>query len=102
MPFTTTRHQSHKAPRKLEAKAFASVCLAPWTEGFAKAGSVFWPLFGPAKGNSYIAGSDSGATWRTPVFASGDFFFIFFRLTAALAQASVPVVLGAESPAAGI
>ena len=102
MPFTTTRHQPHKAPRKLEAKAFASVCLAPWAEGFAKAGSVFWPPFWARQREFLYCGVGFGGHLADPSICFWRFFLQLFRLTAALAQASVPVVLGAESPAAGI
>ena len=59
-PKPSLQSASHLGPRALQ-----------------KRGPFFGPLFGPAKGNSYIAGSDSGATWRTPVFASGVFFSTF-------------------------
>ena len=89
------------------ASAFASAFLGPWTAGFAKRGSVFWPPFWARVRKSYVAGVDSGATERTPFFFPRRFFCPFpspqlvrlCALTAALAQASGPVVSGAESPA---
>ena len=56
------------------ASAFASVLLGPWTAGFAKRGSVFWPLFWARAREIFQCGVDSGATWRTPDFFFGDFF----------------------------
>ena len=78
MPFTTTRHQPHKAPRKLEAKAFASVCLAPWTEGFAKAGSVFWPPFWARQREFLYCGVGFGGHLADPSICFRRFFFHFF------------------------
>ena len=57
-----------------EASAIASVFLGPWTAGFAKRGSVFWPHFWARAWDSLQGGVDSGATWRTPFFFLGDFF----------------------------
>ena len=49
-----------------EAAAFVPLWLAPWTEAFAKVGSILWTPFWARLQQMLHCGAGFGAAWRTP------------------------------------
>ena len=106
-PWPRQPHE-HFRQEALKARASLHLFFGPWTAGFAKAGSVFWPLLRARHRECLQCGVKSGGHLADPGFPCRRFFPIspsphhlrLCAVTGALAQASVPVVRGAESPAA--